>query len=161
MSATVPAAAGRGADPRGPVPSWACRTFCYFRRSPRLKSSCQTGLSRTLAPNFWRPGSLSLPTYGHPKVGARLGILDGVKVSRSQPAGEFSHPWLTALTVAGGEKRQENSFLLPLALEPLKNRGKKAGGIEKGLTAGMPLAGDGRLERPTFGSGDQRSIHLS
>jgi len=23
------------------------------------------------------------------------------------------------------------------------------------------LAGDGRLERPTFGSGDQRSIHLS
>jgi hypothetical protein len=23
------------------------------------------------------------------------------------------------------------------------------------------LAGDGRLERPAFGSGDQRSIHLS
>ena len=38
---------------------------------------------------------------------------------------------------------------------------EKIKGLVFSLTPGIPLAGDGRLERPAFGSGDQRSIHLS
>jgi hypothetical protein len=33
--------------------------------------------------------------------------------------------------------------------------------IHQEIRKALKLAGDGRLERPAFGSGDQRSIHLS
>ncbi len=66
--------------------------------------------------------------------------------------------------VAKPAKREISYHILPVFPEDMLGivlGAKKIKGLGFILTPCHYLAGDGRLERPAFGSGDQRSIHLS